>query len=122
MLRPAFGVMRPKELVSIVANSARRGIREPSVVDSIRKLMESDLPPQPFSIPARRTLDDSCCSWLPSLCTESAVTTYSALDLDLFSQRIAVEPCAAPCLERACSAIAILEKLDVGNLVPLEPS
>jgi len=61
-------------------------------------------------------------TFLPSLCTESAVTTYSALDLDLFSQRIAVEPCAAPCLERACSAIAILEKLEVGNFVPLEPS
>ena len=30
MLRPAFGVMRPKELVFILANSARRGIREPS--------------------------------------------------------------------------------------------
>jgi hypothetical protein len=51
MLRPAFGVMRPKELVFILANSASRGIREPSVVDSIRKLRESDLPPQPFSIP-----------------------------------------------------------------------
>jgi len=63
MLRPAFGVMRPKGLVFILANSARRGIREPSVVDSIRKLSESDLPPQPFSIPASRTLDDSCCSW-----------------------------------------------------------
>src|SRR5436190_815136 len=41
--------------------SASRGIREPSVVDSIRKLRESDLPPQPFSIPTSRTLDDSCC-------------------------------------------------------------
>jgi hypothetical protein len=58
MLRPAFGVMRPKELVFMLANSARRGIREPSVVDSIRKLRESDLPPQPFSIPTSRTLDD----------------------------------------------------------------
>jgi len=37
MLHPAFGVMRPEELVFILANSARRGIREPSVVDSIRK-------------------------------------------------------------------------------------
>ena len=62
MLHPAFGVMRPEELVFILANSARRGIREPSVVDSIRKLRESDLHPQPFSIPARRMLDDSCCS------------------------------------------------------------
>ena len=62
MLHPAFGVMRPEELVFILANSARRGIREPSVVDSIRKLRESDLPPQPFSIPTNRTLDDSCCS------------------------------------------------------------
>jgi len=50
MLHPAFGVMRPEELVFILANSAGRGIREPSVVDSIRKLNESDLPPQPFSI------------------------------------------------------------------------
>jgi hypothetical protein len=54
--------MRPEELVFILANSARRGIREPSVVDSIPKLGESDLPPQPFSIPASRTLDDWCCS------------------------------------------------------------
>jgi len=50
--------MRPEELVFILANSARRGIREPSVVDSIPKLGESDLPPQPFSIPAGRTLDE----------------------------------------------------------------
>src|SRR5467141_5310291 len=62
MLHPAFGVMRPEELVFILANSARRGIREPSVVDSIRKLRESDLPPQPFSIPTSRTFEDSCCS------------------------------------------------------------
>jgi hypothetical protein len=55
MLHPAFGVMRPEELVFILANSARRGIREPSVIDSIRKLSEGDLPPQPFSIPASRT-------------------------------------------------------------------
>ncbi len=27
MLHPAFGVMRPEELVFILANSARRGIR-----------------------------------------------------------------------------------------------
>ena len=59
MLHPAFGVIRPEELVFILANSARRGIREPSV-DSIRKLRESDLPPQPFSVPASRTLDDWC--------------------------------------------------------------
>jgi hypothetical protein len=38
------------------------GIREPSIVDSIRKLSESGLLPQPFSIPASRTLNDSCCS------------------------------------------------------------
>jgi hypothetical protein len=31
MLHPAFGVMRPEELVFILANSARRGIRELSV-------------------------------------------------------------------------------------------
>jgi hypothetical protein len=54
--------MRPEELVLILANPARRGIRDPPVVDSIRKLRESDLPPQPLSIPASRTLDDSCCS------------------------------------------------------------
>jgi len=28
MLHPAFGVMRPEELVFILANSARRGIRD----------------------------------------------------------------------------------------------
>ena len=61
-LHPAFGVMRPEELIFILANSARRGIREPSVVDSIPKHRENDLPPQPFSIPASRTLDDWCCS------------------------------------------------------------
>jgi hypothetical protein len=49
-------------LVFILANSASRRIREPSIVDSIRKLRESDLPQQPFSIPASRTLDDWCCS------------------------------------------------------------
>jgi hypothetical protein len=54
--------MRPKELVFILANFASRGIREPSVVDSIRKLRESDRPRQPFSIPASRTLDDWWCS------------------------------------------------------------
>src|SRR5260370_28103983 len=57
MLHPAFGVMRPEELIFILANSARRGIREPSVVDSIPKLRESELPPKPFSILASRTLD-----------------------------------------------------------------
>ena len=31
-----------------------------------------------------------------------------------------MEPCSATCFERACGAIAILEKLDVGNLIPLE--
>jgi len=30
MLHPAFGVMRPGELFFILANSARRWIREPS--------------------------------------------------------------------------------------------
>ena len=54
----------------------------------------------------------------PAIQKARPVTTYLALDLDLFPRRIAVEPCAAPCLERTCSAIAILEKLDVGNLVP----
>lgn len=38
--------MRSEELFFILANSARRGIREPSVVDSIRNLSESDLPPR----------------------------------------------------------------------------
>jgi len=33
-----------------------------------------------------------------------------------------VESCLAPGFERACGAVAVLEKLDVGNLVPLEPS
>src|SRR5260370_27679335 len=51
---------------------------------------------------------------------ESAVTTYSALDLDLFSRGIAVEPCCAPSFKRTCSAIAVLEKLEVGHLAPLE--
>jgi hypothetical protein len=41
MLHPAFGVLRPEELVFILANSARRGIRGPSVGDSIRKLREA---------------------------------------------------------------------------------
>ena len=31
-----------------------------------------------------------------------------------------MEPCGAPCFERACSAIAVLEKLDVGYLISLE--
>src|SRR6266481_3893633 len=46
--------------------------------------------------------------------------TCSALDLNLFPRRIAVEPCGTPCFERACSAIAVLEKLDVGHLFSLE--
>ena len=62
MLHPAFGVMRPEELVFTLANSARCGIREPSVVDSIPKLKESDLPPAAVVHPASRTLNDSCCS------------------------------------------------------------
>lgn len=62
MLHPAFGVMRSEELVFIVANAPRRAIREPSIVDCIRRPSESGLPLQPFSIPASRTLDDSCCS------------------------------------------------------------
>jgi hypothetical protein len=60
MLHPAFGFIRPEELVFILANSARRGVREPSIVDSIQKLTESDLPP-PFSTPASGTLDDWSC-------------------------------------------------------------
>jgi len=31
-----------------------------------------------------------------------------------------VEPCRATCFERACSAVAVLEKLDVSNFVSLE--
>ncbi len=31
-----------------------------------------------------------------------------------------MEPCRASSFERACSAVAVLEKLDVSNLVPLE--
>src|SRR5258708_5397181 len=46
--------------------------------------------------------------------------TSSALDLNLFPRGIAVEPRDAPCLERARSAVAVLQKLDVGNLIPLE--
>src|SRR4029077_20023546 len=52
----------------------------------------------------------------------SPVTIYSALNLNLFSGGIAVESCLAACFERACSAVAVLEKLDVGDFVPLEPS
>ena len=33
-----------------------------------------------------------------------------------------MESCLAACFERACGAVAVLEKLDVGNLVLLEPS
>ena len=42
------------------------------------------------------------------------------LDLDFFSGRIAVEPSCAAGFERPCRAIAVLEKLDISNLVPLE--
>jgi hypothetical protein len=31
-----------------------------------------------------------------------------------------MEACGAPCFERASSAIAVLEKLDIGHLRPLE--
>ena len=31
-----------------------------------------------------------------------------------------MEPCGTACFERACSAIAVLEKLNVSDLVPLE--
>jgi hypothetical protein len=48
----------------------------------------------------------------------SPVTIHSALNLNLFSGGIAVELCRAACFERACSAIAVLEKLDVGHLPP----
>jgi hypothetical protein len=44
MRHPAFGVMRPEELLFILANTARRGIHEPSVANSMRKLKQSDLP------------------------------------------------------------------------------
>jgi hypothetical protein len=33
-----------------------------------------------------------------------------------------VEPCRAPGFERACSAVAVLEKLDVSNLISLKTS
>ena len=33
-----------------------------------------------------------------------------------------MEPCGAPCFERAGSAVAVLEKLDVSNLISLEAS
>src|SRR4029077_17935431 len=48
------------------------------------------------------------------------VTTYPALDLNLFSRGIAVKPCCAACFERTRSAIAVFEKLDVSDLIPLE--
>src|SRR5258708_4967019 len=53
---------------------------------------------------------------------QSVITTAtnSASDLNFLSRGIAMEPCAAPCFERACSAIAVLEKLDVSNLISLE--
>src|SRR5579862_2154029 len=47
---------------------------------------------------------------------------YLALNFNLFSRGIAVEPCGTPCFERACSTIAVLEKLEVSNLVPLKTS
>jgi hypothetical protein len=47
------------------------------------------------------------------------VLDCQALHLHLFSRRIAVEPCGPPCLERACSSIAVLEKLEVGHPYPL---
>src|SRR5690348_2086686 len=50
----------------------------------------------------------------------SPVTIYSALNLNLFSGGIAVESCLAPGFERARSAIAVLEKLEVGHVAPLE--
>ena len=31
-----------------------------------------------------------------------------------------MELCGTPCFERACSAIAVLEKLNVSDLIPLE--
>src|SRR5580658_9133006 len=36
---------------------------------------------------------------------------FPASDLNLFPRGIAVKPCGAPGLERACSAVAVLEKL-----------
>src|SRR5690348_13664382 len=44
------------------------------------------------------------------------------LDFKLFARRIAVEPCGTPCFERACGTIAVLEKLEVSNLIPLKTS
>jgi hypothetical protein len=43
-----------------------------------------------------------------------------ALDFNLFPRWIAMETCGAAGFERACSAIAVLQKLNVGNLVPVE--
>jgi hypothetical protein len=47
--------------VGLYFSEFREAWDSPTVGDSIRKLRESDLLPQPFSIPASRTLDDSCC-------------------------------------------------------------
>src|SRR5947199_364754 len=44
----------------------------------------------------------------------------SLSDLDLSPRGIAVKPCGAPCFERAGSAVAVLEKLDVSNLISFE--
>src|SRR5579862_9925320 len=41
-------------------------------------------------------------------------------DLNLFSRGIAVELCGAPCFERARSAVTVLEKLQVSDLIPFE--
>src|SRR5271169_6860300 len=41
-------------------------------------------------------------------------------DLNLFSRGIAVKPCGTPRFERARSAIAVFEKLNVRDLIPFE--
>jgi hypothetical protein len=43
-----------------------------------------------------------------------------SLDFNFFARGIAVEPCGTPCFERARSAEAVLEKLEVSNLISLE--
>jgi hypothetical protein len=55
------------------------------------------------------------------LCSQPRISLAARpLDLNFCSRRIAVETCGAPCFERACSAIAVLEKLDISDFIPLE--
>jgi hypothetical protein len=65
MLCPAFGVMSPQ------------------VVSSLLKLRESDLPPQPLFIPVRRIIGDRCCSLHRGDANYSVTSTSSAFSSQL---------------------------------------